>query len=83
MMAFVSGGLHFLRLTAPVGRHIIRCPGTRPCVTLSEDESMKELLLMIVSPLLAIFGFGYDKKEEPDREDDQFEHLWRDTGGEG
>jgi len=45
---------------------------------------MKELLLRIVSPLLAIFG--YKKDEEPAREDDQFEqfeHHWRDIGGEG
>ncbi len=51
----------------------------------TKDESMKELLLRIVSPLLAILG--YDKKdEETDRGDEQFEqfeHLWRDTGGEG
>lgn len=42
---------------------------------------MKKLFWMIVSPLLAIFG--YDKKDEEPRDDEQFEHLWRDIGGEG
>lgn len=44
---------------------------------------MKKLLWRIVSPLLVIFGY---KKDEEPREDDlfeQFEHLWRDIGGEG
>lgn len=44
---------------------------------------MKKLLLMIVSPLLAIFGYG-KKDEGPERDDDQkFKHLWQDIGGEG
>ena len=46
---------------------------------------MKELFWRIVSPLLAMVGYG-KKDEEPDSsedEDDQYEHLWRDIGGEG
>lgn len=43
---------------------------------------MKELFWMIVSSLLAMVGYGKD--EEPAHgEDDPYDHLWWDIGGEG
>ena len=44
---------------------------------------MKELFWMIVSPLLTMVGYGKKDEEPAPSEDDQYEHLWRDIGGEG
>lgn len=71
-----------MRLTPADRRNTIGA-GNTPFAPFSRGRKyMKKLLWKIVSPLLAIFG--YDKKDkEPPREDDQFEHLWWDIGGEG